>query len=165
MKVMRINPLRRMTRWQHVLWRCSYNVPGPNSLWHIDTHHISIRWRCIVQGGIDRYSHMMMYLSCSTNNKVATTLECFRKGLQCTIKGQRLWRDVYRYLCSTFHEVFYFMEAQEMLDPDDDSDLLYCTVPSSPSLIISYQLLLKLGTHILYALNAIGHHGKCILMA
>ena len=62
--VMRINPVR-MTRWQHVLSRRSYHVPGPNSLWHIDTHHSLIRWRCIVQGGIDGYSRMVVYLSCS----------------------------------------------------------------------------------------------------
>ena len=37
---------------------------------------------------------------------------------------ERLWRDVYRCVCSTFHEVFYFLEAQELLDPCDECDLL-----------------------------------------
>ena len=41
---------------------------------------------------------------------------------------ERLWRDVYRCVCSTFHEVFYYLEAQNVLDPDDENDLflLHC---------------------------------------
>ncbi len=36
---------------------------------------------------------------------------------------ERLWRDVYRCVCSTFHELFYAMEATGVLDPCDDFDL------------------------------------------
>ncbi len=41
---------------------------------------------------------------------------------------ERLWRDVYRCVCSSFHEVFYFLEARQLLDPDNDNDLfvLHC---------------------------------------
>ena len=41
---------------------------------------------------------------------------------------ERLWRDVYRCVCSTYHELFYAMEAIGVLDPTDDSDLfvLHC---------------------------------------
>ena len=41
---------------------------------------------------------------------------------------ERLWRDVYRCVCCTFHEVFYYLESQGLLDPDDDCDLfvLHC---------------------------------------
>ena len=41
---------------------------------------------------------------------------------------ERLWRDVYRCVCSTYHEVFYEMERQEILDPDCETDLfvLHC---------------------------------------
>lgn len=41
---------------------------------------------------------------------------------------ERLWRDVYRCVCCTFHEVFYFLEARGVLDPADDCDLfvLHC---------------------------------------
>lgn len=41
---------------------------------------------------------------------------------------ERLWRDVYRCVCSTYHELFYEMEALGILDPDDDLDLfvLHC---------------------------------------
>ena len=41
---------------------------------------------------------------------------------------ERLWRDVYRCVCSSFHEIFYFLEAQDLLDPDNECDLfvLHC---------------------------------------
>ena len=41
---------------------------------------------------------------------------------------ERLWRDVYRCVCSTYHELFYAMEAMGVLDPDDEVDLfvLHC---------------------------------------
>ena len=41
---------------------------------------------------------------------------------------ERLWRDVYRCVCCSFHEVFYFLEAQGLLDPANDCDLfvLHC---------------------------------------
>lgn len=41
---------------------------------------------------------------------------------------ERLWRDVYRCVCSTYHDLFYSMEAMGILDPSDDVDLflLHC---------------------------------------
>ena len=41
---------------------------------------------------------------------------------------ERLWRDVYRCVCCTFHEIFFFLEARELLDPANDCDLfvLHC---------------------------------------
>ena len=78
--IMRINPMKSMTRWQHALSRRAYHVAGPNSLWHIDTHHSLMRWRFAVQGGIDGYFCMVVYLSCSTNNKAEITWECFQKA-------------------------------------------------------------------------------------
>ena len=36
---------------------------------------------------------------------------------------ERLWRDVYRCVSSTYHELFYGMEATGILDPDCESDL------------------------------------------
>ena len=41
---------------------------------------------------------------------------------------ERLWRDVYRCDCSTYHELFYAMEATNVLDPSDKADifLLHC---------------------------------------
>ncbi len=41
---------------------------------------------------------------------------------------ERLWRDVYRCVCSIYHELFYSMEANGILQPDSDADLfvLHC---------------------------------------
>ena len=36
---------------------------------------------------------------------------------------ERLRRDVYRCVCSTYHELFYAMEATDVLDPLDDIDI------------------------------------------
>ena len=36
---------------------------------------------------------------------------------------ERTWRDVYRCVCSTYHSVFYTLEAEGVLDPDNDIDL------------------------------------------
>lgn len=36
---------------------------------------------------------------------------------------ERLWRDVYRCVCSTYHELFYAMEANGILDPENQDDL------------------------------------------
>ena len=41
---------------------------------------------------------------------------------------ERLWRDVYRCVGSTYHAIFYYMEEQEMLDPYNELDIfvLHC---------------------------------------
>ena len=41
---------------------------------------------------------------------------------------ERLWRDVYRCVCSTYHQLFYELEAMGVLDPVDEHDLfvLHC---------------------------------------
>ena len=166
--VVRIDPLRRLVRWQQVVARRSYSVKRSNSLWHIDGHHSLIRWRMVVHGGIDGYSRMIVYLACSTNNRSLTVYKLFKKAteefgvpsrvrsdkggenvLVCQfmvmVRGtgrashiagssvhnqriERLWRDVYRCVCSMYHELFYSMEAMGVLDPDNDTDLfvLHC---------------------------------------
>lgn len=161
--VLRINPIRAIVRWQQTITRRSYSVPGPNSLWHIDSHHSLIRWRFVVHGCIDGYSRMVPYLTCAPNNKARTVLRFFRqatsefgvpsrvrsdKGGENTLvchfmvsyrgpgrashiagssvhnqRIERLWRDVYRCVCCSFHEVFYLLEAQELLDPSSECDL------------------------------------------
>lgn len=59
-----------------------YNVPGPNALWHIDGNHSLIRWRFVLHGVVDGYSHMVMYLNCSTNNKSQTVYNLFIHVIQ-----------------------------------------------------------------------------------
>ena len=94
---------------------------------------------------------MIVYLECSTNNRLLTVYRLFRAATEehevlsrvCSDKGgenilvcqfmitvqgsgrgshiagssvhnqriERLWRDVYRYVCPAYHELFYSMEA------------------------------------------------------
>ena len=166
--VARTDPVRTAFRWQQVISRRSYNVEKSNSLWHIDGHHSLIRWRFVVHGGIDGFSRVIVYLSCSTNNEAKTVYHLFKKvvyeygcpsrvrsdkggenvmvcrymvatrgtGRASHIAGssvhnqriERLWRDVYRCVCSTYHDLFYQMESIGILDPDSDIDLyiLHC---------------------------------------
>ena len=65
------------TRLRRTLHRRTYNVPGPNSLWHIDGYHKLIRWRFIVHGGVDGYSRIPVYLKVAGNNKADTVLDAF----------------------------------------------------------------------------------------
>ena len=166
--VARTDPLRRHVRWHQVVSRRAYSVKRSNSLWHIDGHHSLIRWRFVVHGGIDGFSRMIVFLSCSTNNRALTVYRLFQtatdeygvpsrvrsdKGgenvLVCQfmvfyrglgrgshIAGssvhnqriERLWRDVYRCVCCIYHELFHSMEANGILQPDNDLDLfvLHC---------------------------------------
>ena len=36
---------------------------------------------------------------------------------------ERIWRDVYRCVCSTYHEIFYSLESVGALEPDSEIDL------------------------------------------
>ena len=74
------DPIASAMRWGAAVQRRTYNVPGPNSLWHIDGHHSLIRWRLVVHGGIDGYSRMVVYLTCSDNNRADTVLETFNEA-------------------------------------------------------------------------------------
>lgn len=59
------------------LLRRTYNVQGPNALWHIDTNHKLVRWHLVVIGGSDGFSRLPVMLSCTDNNKAETILRCF----------------------------------------------------------------------------------------
>ncbi len=47
-----VDPVLSAQRWGAVVQRRQYSVKAANSLWHVDSHHSLIRWRCIVHGGI-----------------------------------------------------------------------------------------------------------------
>ena len=70
-----------MINLKSVIRRRSYNVPGPNYVWHIDGNHKLICWRIIIHGGIDGYSGVIVFLRPSTNNFAATVLSCFENGV------------------------------------------------------------------------------------
>ena len=73
----RVDPTGVQSRMRAILHRRTYQVSSPNALWHIDTYHKLIRWRIIIQGGIDGYSCLIMFLKASTNNRADTLLSAF----------------------------------------------------------------------------------------
>ena len=48
----RLDPQNRALRWGILVSRRVYQVPWPNSLWHLDGHHSLIRWKLVVHGYI-----------------------------------------------------------------------------------------------------------------
>ena len=51
-------------------------------IWHIDGTHKLIRWRLVIHGAIDGFSHSVVYLKCSNNNRAATVLTSFQQAVQ-----------------------------------------------------------------------------------
>ena len=80
--LLRVDPWGVEQRTQRILHRRTYNVPGPNSLWHIDGHHKLIRWRIVVHGGIDGYSRIPVYLHASDNNRAETVFKSFIEAVR-----------------------------------------------------------------------------------
>jgi len=151
----RIDPEGSNMRWSLIIKRRKYMVPAPNSLWHIDGHHSLINWGFVVNGAIDGFSRLIVYLCCSTNNKAETVNSFFSQSIQSfgipsrirTDKGgenvliwermkelrgegrgsflagssihnqriERLWRDVWNYVCSEFYYTFQAMGDEGMV--------------------------------------------------
>ena len=63
----RVDGLNVHARLSHVIQRRHYVVPGPNSLWHVERNHKLIRSKFVVQGGIDGFFRLFVYLGCVTN--------------------------------------------------------------------------------------------------
>ena len=51
---------------------------------------------------------------------------------------ERIWRDVYRCVCATYHEIFYSLEEVGILDPDNEMDLFVLQCLYKP--LISHSL-------------------------
>ena len=77
----RLDGIGRAIRTRFAICRRTYNVSGPNHLWHIDSNHKLISWRFVIHGCIDGYSRAIIYLKCCTNNKAATVLHYFEQGV------------------------------------------------------------------------------------
>ena len=70
--LVRIDSVGRSLRWFNTIGRRVYSVRGPNSFWHIDGLQCLIRWRFVIHGGINGFSSLIVYLSCSRNNVAVT---------------------------------------------------------------------------------------------
>ena len=79
--IRRTDPIGVEARKKNRLHRRTYNVQGPNHLWHIDTNHKLIRWYFVITGVIDGFSRLPVSLACTDNNKAETILNCFLKGV------------------------------------------------------------------------------------
>ena len=65
------NPIQRRT----------YNTRAANSMWHIDSTHKLIHWRFVISGAVDRYSQMIIWLKCASNNRAETVYNHFMKSI------------------------------------------------------------------------------------
>ena len=70
-----------------VVSRQTYQVPWPNSLWHLDGHHSLIRWKIVIHGCIDGFSRRIIFLRRNSNNLADTVLDLF----QAVQKDENLW--------------------------------------------------------------------------
>ena len=84
----RVDPQNTALRWGVVVSRRTYQVPWPNSLWHIDGHHAFIRWKIVVHGCIDGFSRRIMFLRCNSNNRAETILNLFLDAIN---RDGNLW--------------------------------------------------------------------------
>ena len=73
-----VDPRNSNLRWTSIIQRRN----SPNSLWHIDGHHSLINWGFVIHGAIDGFSHLIVYLHCSTNNRSNTVLNLFNEALE-----------------------------------------------------------------------------------
>lgn len=88
-----MDPLQSARRWGFLTQRRAYSVPGANYLWHIDGHHALIRFRLVTHGGIDGFSRLIVYLSCSNNNRAETVHVLFSRATEAYGYPERVRAD------------------------------------------------------------------------
>ena len=78
----RVDEKGSQSRSKRRLHRRVYNVQGPNHLWHLDTNHKLIRWYFVITGIVDGFSRLPVGLTCTSNNKSDTILNCFQGAVK-----------------------------------------------------------------------------------
>ncbi|CAB4008944.1 Hypothetical predicted protein, partial [Paramuricea clavata] len=63
----RVDPHNTELRWSIVISRRQYQVPWPNSLWHLDDYHSLIRWKMVIHGCMDGYSRRFSMFGSENN--------------------------------------------------------------------------------------------------
>ncbi|XP_063954744.1 uncharacterized protein LOC135153899 [Lytechinus pictus] len=77
-----VDPIGSASRWAQTTQRRTYNVPSPNSLWHLDNNHALRRWGFYVHGGIDGFSRCIPFLCITLGNTAKLALICFLRGIK-----------------------------------------------------------------------------------
>ena len=62
--------------------------------WHMDGNHKLIRWKFVIHGAVDRYSRLVTFLKCSSNNRATTVLESFAAAVQTCGLPRKLRADL-----------------------------------------------------------------------
>lgn len=76
-----IDPIGATTRRRPPIRRRVYSVPCPNYIWHIDGNHKLIRWRMVLHHAVDRFSRLVVFGKCSTDNRASTVLALYQEAL------------------------------------------------------------------------------------
>ena len=76
-----VDPRNVRIRWAITVSRRAYSVAGPNSLWHLDSHHSLITWGFVIFGAIDGFPRLVTFLHCSTNRS-GTVADFFLNAIQ-----------------------------------------------------------------------------------
>ncbi|CAD6919834.1 unnamed protein product [Tilletia controversa] len=77
-----VDPQNLQARWAKTIRRREYYVPFVNSLWHIDGHHKSIKYKIVIHGGVDGKSRTVTFMQASPNNRAETVTACFLAATQ-----------------------------------------------------------------------------------
>ena len=77
-----VDPEGREKRKKKCINRRVYSAPGSGYVHHIDTHHKLGRWGIVTFRAIDGYSHKIIALKCSIDNKAVILLRAY-----CTCPG------------------------------------------------------------------------------
>ena len=79
--LVRVDPETSRLRCGVLVKRRKYNVPGPNSLWHLDGNHSLNSLSFVIHGCIYGYSRLVTYLQCCLNNRKETVDELFEHAI------------------------------------------------------------------------------------